>query len=59
MTQLWRVGIRGKQRDNIDLPLLVQAVIALGRQLSGEQSRRGPTVGRPDRDDLDPYEERR
>lgn len=32
----WRIRIRGKQRQEIDLNLLVQAVIALGYQLAEE-----------------------
>ena len=33
MTQQWRVRIHGKQREEFDPDLLIQAVIALGRQL--------------------------
>ena len=36
MAQQWRVGISGKQRKDVDLDLLIQAVIALGEQLRRE-----------------------
>lgn len=37
MAQQWRIGIRGKQRKDVDIHLLMQAVIALGYQLREEQ----------------------
>lgn len=37
MAQQWRIGIRGKQRKDVDIDLLIQAVIALGHQLRDEQ----------------------
>ena len=37
MAQQWRVGVRGKQRSDIDVSLLIEAVIALERQLRREQ----------------------
>jgi hypothetical protein len=37
MGQQWRVRIIGVQREAADIDLLVQAVIALGRQLLKEQ----------------------
>lgn len=36
MTQQWRVRIHGNQREDFDPDLLIQAVIALGRQLRKE-----------------------
>jgi hypothetical protein len=39
MAQRWRVGISGKQRKDVDVTLLIQAVIALGHQLREEAER--------------------
>lgn len=36
MQQQWRIRVRGKQREQVNADLLVQAVIALGRQLAEE-----------------------
>ena len=38
MRQHWRIRIRGKQRKTVDIGLLVQAIVALGRQLAREQT---------------------
>lgn len=40
MAQQWRISIKGKQRQDVDLDLLIQAVIALGHQLRDEQQAR-------------------
>ena len=37
----WRIRIRGKQRKDIDAALLIQAVIALGKQFAREARLRG------------------
>jgi hypothetical protein len=34
--QQWRVRIKGKHRQEVDIALLMQAVIALGKQLQTE-----------------------
>lgn len=34
--QQWRVRIKGKHRQEVDIALLMQAVIALGKQLQAE-----------------------
>jgi hypothetical protein len=39
MAQQWRIGISGKQRKDVDVQLLVQAVIALGEQLRDEAAK--------------------
>jgi len=39
MAQQWRISIKGKQRHDVDIDLLIQAVIALGHQLRDEQQR--------------------
>lgn len=39
MTQQWRISVKGKQRQDVDINLLVQAVIALGHQLRKEEQR--------------------
>lgn len=36
MQQQWRIRIRGTQRREVDVNLIVQAVLALGRQLRDE-----------------------
>lgn len=43
MRQEWRIRITGKQRKGLDKDLLIQALIALGRQLQREaaQTNRG------------------
>ena len=40
MAQQWRVRITGKQHKSVDIDVLVQAVVALGRQLSEENQER-------------------
>lgn len=42
MQQQWRIRIRGQQRKAIDVALVVQAVIALGRQLDAEKYPKSP-----------------
>jgi hypothetical protein len=37
MAQQWRISVKGKQRQDVDIGLLIQAVIALGHQLRAEQ----------------------
>ena len=37
MAGQWRVRISGTRRETVDIDLLVQAVVALGRQLTREQ----------------------
>ena len=37
MAQQWRINVKGKQRQDVDIDLLIQAVIALGHQLREEQ----------------------
>jgi hypothetical protein len=37
MAQQWRISVTGKQRQDVDIDLLIQAVIALGHQLREEQ----------------------
>lgn len=37
MAQQWRISVKGKQRQDMDIDLLIQAVIALGHQLRAEQ----------------------
>ena len=37
MAQQWRIRIRGNQRKDLDIDMLMQAVIALGQQLRDEQ----------------------
>jgi hypothetical protein len=37
MAQQWRISIKGKQRQDPDIDLLIQAVIALGHQLRKEE----------------------
>jgi hypothetical protein len=39
MAQQWRIGISGKQRKDVNINLLIQAVIALGEQLRDETQR--------------------
>jgi hypothetical protein len=38
MGQQWRVRIIGEQRETADIDLLVQAVVALARQLARDQA---------------------
>ena len=38
--QQWRIRVRGKQREQINVDLLVAAVVALGEQLAVEQRER-------------------
>lgn len=42
MAQQWRISVKGKQRQDMDIDLLIQAVIALGHQLRAEQQ--GPAA---------------
>lgn len=37
MVGQWRVRMSGTRRETVDIELLVQAVVALGRQLAREQ----------------------
>lgn len=37
MQQQWRIRIKGGQRETVEVDLLIQAVIALGRQLAEEE----------------------
>jgi hypothetical protein len=37
MAGQWRVRLSGTRREAVDIDLLVQAVVALGRQLAREQ----------------------
>jgi hypothetical protein len=37
MQEQWRLRVRGKQRKQLDVNLLIQAVIALGEQLAAEE----------------------
>jgi len=39
MAGQWRVRMSGTRRETVDIELLVQAVVALGRQLASEQHR--------------------
>lgn len=36
--QQWRIRIRGKRRDQVTISLVVQAVLALGKQLRQEEA---------------------
>lgn len=40
MQEQWRLRVRGKQRKQLDVNLLIQAVIALGEQLAAEEHER-------------------
>ena len=40
MTQQWRIRITGKPRKEPDIALLVQAILALGRQMEREAAER-------------------
>lgn len=40
MQEQWRIRIKGDKRKQVDVRLLVQAVIALGKQLADEEQRR-------------------
>jgi hypothetical protein len=44
----WRIRITGSQRKNVDTELLIQAVIALGEQLSDEAQQLAPDDERGD-----------
>lgn len=55
MAGQWRVGISSTRREAVDIELLVQAVIALGRQLSREQQ--APDEALAQADDADIAEE--
>lgn len=37
MAGQWRVRVAGTQREAVDIELLIQAVVALGRQLAREE----------------------
>ena len=37
MAGQWRVRVSGTRRETVDIELLVQAVVALGRQLAREK----------------------
>jgi len=45
MAQQWKVRISGEQRKEVDVSLLIQAVIALGRQLRSEARQRATLDG--------------
>jgi len=38
MQEQWRIRIKGEQRKEVDVDLLLQAVLALGEQLAREQN---------------------
>lgn len=38
MRQIWHIRIRGKQRKEVDMGLLVQAIIQFARELEAEQT---------------------
>jgi hypothetical protein len=44
--QQWRIRVRGKQRRQVSIDLLVAAVIAFGEQLAVEQREQSGTEGR-------------
>ena len=44
MAQQWRISVKGKQRQDVDINLLIQAVIALGHQLRDEQQKQGADI---------------
>ena len=44
MAQQWRIGIRGQQRKDVDINLLIQAVIALAHQLCDDQQKQGADI---------------
>lgn len=44
----WRIKVIGKQRSEIDRHLVVQAVLALGRQLKAKQAVREKKPGTPE-----------
>lgn len=37
MQQQWRMHIRGKQREPVNIDLVIQAIIALGEQFAAEE----------------------
>jgi hypothetical protein len=37
MQQQWRLRVRGKQREHLNVNLLIQAVVALAEQLAAEE----------------------
>lgn len=39
MGQEWHIQLKGKQREKLDRQLLVQALIALQRQIQGEAAK--------------------
>lgn len=52
MQQQWRIRIHGKQRNQVAISLVVQAVLALGKQLRQEEAAKQlpnetPTVEQP------------
>lgn len=47
MTPQWRISVKGKQRQDVDIDLLIQAVIALGHQLCEEQQGKPATSDTP------------
>lgn len=48
MAGQWRVRVSGTRRDAVDIDLLVQAVVALGRQITREQYIAVDELERPD-----------
>jgi hypothetical protein len=54
MTGQWRIRVTGKQRQKLDVALLVQAVIALSEQFAEDERKQAdpqPTSGEPREDD--------
>jgi hypothetical protein len=47
MLEQWRVRIRDKRRESVDLDLVVQAIVAFGRQLWEEQRTTQPVTCTP------------
>lgn len=55
--QQWRIRIRGKQRDQVAISLVVQAVLALGKQMRQEEAAKlspvKPSVAEPQPIDME------
>jgi hypothetical protein len=47
----WNVRVKGKQRKEVDRNLVVQAVVALGRQLAAEE--RATNEAQPEKEEAD------
>lgn len=41
--QQWRITVKGKRRKTVDVGLIVQAVIALGKQLHDDAAKQAET----------------